>query len=559
MPRSESGLPLEVILADLADEVTVVHQAERTAVSVTGVSVWLPGDSAALPFGALVICPSTRHQAKPWDDVAPLLESGGVAALLVWARPGTKLKVPASVSVPVLLAGDGREAGSLVLRVAQAITNPLESTSRRLTALQRSLTQALSEASPTSAIVSRLGKICNASSTVIAVDGRQLQATGALPQALLFDEIRRAPVDTQSFSIDGWLGVAVRINDPIVENAQFGWIIAASRRPGFPDPYAVSAVQLAASLVETSLRIDVLARSQERAVQSALLEQALSLEVRRDDRELESKLNGLGMRFDDELRVVVVRPLRQASGLGQPAPSPSELATRASEAFTRNGIACLASSRDKSGVLLVRCSAATASRLLMTRGTLPTPLLVGIGRAPRSVGEVSDSFHDAQLAVQALRSRRSGTGIMTFEDFDFATRLFADVGLERMTAWALAFLAPLQEREALLDGLKAFFDHDQNVNVAASALNIHHNSLRYRLAKVEELLRISLRNPAAISSVYLALTALELGLHSQRRSLEGTARTPAPSTHDVEAPRAAAGAWDTRPDAAPGVVLSPDR
>ncbi|MFG2960942.1 helix-turn-helix domain-containing protein [Streptomyces sp. NPDC048291] len=99
---------------------------------------------------------------------------------------------------------------------------------------------------------------------------------------------------------------------------------------------------------------------------------------------------------------------------------------------------------------------------------------------------------------------------MAYEDFDFATRLFANVGLERMVVWAEDFLKPLADREKLLAGLRAYFENDQNTNVAAVALNIHHNSLRHRLTKVEELLTINLKQPAAVSSVFPALTALDL-------------------------------------------------
>jgi sugar diacid utilization regulator len=99
---------------------------------------------------------------------------------------------------------------------------------------------------------------------------------------------------------------------------------------------------------------------------------------------------------------------------------------------------------------------------------------------------------------------------MTYEDFDFATRLFADVGLDRMVEWANDFLSPLAERDTLMDGLRAYFEADQNINLAAESLNIHHNSLRYRLSKVEELLTINLKQPASVSSIFLALTAIDL-------------------------------------------------
>jgi hypothetical protein len=79
-----------------------------------------------------------------------------------------------------------------------------------------------------------------------------------------------------------------------------------------------------------------------------------------------------------------------------------------------------------------------------------------------------------------------------------------------MVSWAEEYLTPLADRENLLAGLRAYFESDQNINLAAEALSIHHNSLRYRLAKVEELLSINLKQPAAVSSAFLALTAIDL-------------------------------------------------
>ena len=145
---------------------------------------------------------------------------------------------------------------------------------------------------------------------------------------------------------------------------------------------------------------------------------------------------------------------------------------------------------------------------------------------------------------------------MAYEDFDFATRLFADVGLDRMVEWAEDFLRPLADRESLMAGLRAYFESDQNINVAAESLSIHHNSLRYRLAKVEELLTINLKQPSAVSSVFLALTAIEL----TRRP--GTLRPQAKGRGgDVRDVAASAGGtmMDTDAISDLGVVIAPDR
>lgn len=79
-----------------------------------------------------------------------------------------------------------------------------------------------------------------------------------------------------------------------------------------------------------------------------------------------------------------------------------------------------------------------------------------------------------------------------------------------MVAWAQEFFRPLDGRDALVVALQVYFERGLNIEAAANDLFVHHNSLRYRLSKIEELLGINLGDPAAISSTYLALTALNL-------------------------------------------------
>ena len=46
-----------------------------------------------------------------------------------------------------------------------------------------------------------------------------------------------------------------------------------------------------------------------------------------------------------------------------------------------------------------------------------------------------------------------------------------------------------------------------DVNATAEAMHVHPNTLRYRLSRVEKLLGRSLRNPATIAKLSLALLA----------------------------------------------------
>jgi len=214
--------------------------------------------------------------------------------------------------------------------------------------------------------------------------------------------------------------------------------------------------------------------------------------------------------------------------------------------------------RDNGVTMLVQCSVGALQRLLTTRQDDLPSLVVGIGRPLTSVDGVVDSYHDAQLAVRTLRHVAQHQRLMAYEDFDFATRLFADVGLDKMVAWAEDFLRPIADRENLLSGLRAYFEYDQNINLAAEALSIHHNSLRYRLGKVEEMLTINLKQPAAVSSLFLALTAVDLTRQSSALRRRRTQSASSLTVADVDAPGTAT-RFETGTPLGLGVVLGPDR
>jgi DNA-binding PucR family transcriptional regulator len=65
----------------------------------------------------------------------------------------------------------------------------------------------------------------------------------------------------------------------------------------------------------------------------------------------------------------------------------------------------------------------------------------------------------------------------------------------------------LRANPPLHEALRAYFDHDLDVAATAASLHMHRNSLRYRLARAEQLLGRSLRQPSTVAAVYLALVA----------------------------------------------------
>jgi sugar diacid utilization regulator len=233
------------------------------------------------------------------------------------------------------------------------------------------------------------------------------------------------------------------------------------------------------------------------------------MRLERQDAELAARVAGLGIDFEQETRVVV-SAFATTPRAGSRQQASELLMEQLGQLLATAGYPSLLTARADGVTMLVQCSVGSVQRMISRAQDRLPGLLVGIGRATGSVDFVVDSYHDAQLAVRTLRRVSPQQSVMAYEDFDFATRLFSDVGMDRMVAWAEDFLKPLSGRDNLLVGLRAYFEHDQNINLAADALSMHHNSLRYRLGKVEELLTINLKQPAAISSLFLALTAIDL-------------------------------------------------
>ena len=55
--------------------------------------------------------------------------------------------------------------------------------------------------------------------------------------------------------------------------------------------------------------------------------------------------------------------------------------------------------------------------------------------------------------------------------------------------------------------MAAYFAHDLDVLATARALHLHANTLRYRLGRIEKLLGRSLKQPATIAALHIALQA----------------------------------------------------
>jgi hypothetical protein len=143
---------------------------------------------------------------------------------------------------------------------------------------------------------------------------------------------------------------------------------------------------------------------------------------------------------------------------------------------------------------------ALASRALMPHA--------GIGRAFAGLAELPASYRDAR---RALRHANDDRPVLCFEDL----RLFDELTLARDDA---ADLIPVVVRETLTQretrlSLDAYVEANLSIAEAAARLNLHPNSLRYRLRRIAELTGL---DPTRMSDLLELLAASRL-MHDKER------------------------------------------
>jgi PucR family transcriptional regulator, purine catabolism regulatory protein len=381
---------------------------------------------------------------------------------------------------------------------------------RRLSSLQRYVVDALRDPEPERAVVERLARFLDASVAVLGPSGQPELAVGTLPVEAVGEFIKdRAPKPVEA-DADGRRVVAAPLASLAGEPPR--WLVLAGHGSGFAGALARSAAETTAPLLAAMERLREVVRKQEHAVKGALLEESLDPVDARDLPGLAARAAGVGLDFSQPARTVVVR---ECAALGAPVDL-SVLGHELEEALGRAGVPHLLTERDGAVVALVQ---GVELRPLLGELLAAQPgAVAGIGRPVTSVAAARHSHRDAELAARGA-SHKTAARILAFEDFDLCTLLVSEAQPAWLGPKVEELIAQVRANPSLYEALKAWFEHDLDIAAAAATLHLHPNSLRYRLAKVEELIGRSLRVPSAIADLHIALLA------------EGSGEAPALGRH----------------------------
>jgi purine catabolism regulator len=394
---------------------------------------------------------------------------------------------------------------------------------RRLSSLQRYVVDALREPEPEAAVVERLARFLDASVAVLTPTGEAELVAGKAPIEAVWAFIKdRAPKLVEA-EVDGWHVVAMPLASLAAEPPR--WLVLGSRSSGFGGTLARSAAEMTAPLLGAMERLREVVRSQEDAVKGALLDEALDALDARELPALAARAAAFGADLSAPARIVV---LRECALLDERVDL-SLLLHELEEALRRAGAPHLLTERDRAVVALVQ--GPEELRALLDELLAAQPgAIAGIGRPFEDLAAARHSHRDAQLAARGA-ARKDAPRILAFEDFDLGTLLVSEAQPAWLGPKVEELIAPVRAHPSLYEGLTSWFEHDLDVGAAAAAIHLHPNSLRYRLAKIEELLGRSLRVPSTIADLHIALLAERTGEGEQeppalRRDLDD--RRPAP-------------------------------
>jgi sugar diacid utilization regulator/putative methionine-R-sulfoxide reductase with GAF domain len=150
-------------------------------------------------------------------------------------------------------------------------------------------------------------------------------------------------------------------------------------------------------------------------------------------------------------------------------------------------------------VLLAPAGAETreVSRALVD--VLGDTLSAGLGRLCLSLDDYADSCAEAAAALDLARRHSHAGELLTPADLGLYGLLVRGSSRQSLESIVEGALGPLLEADAAggseyVKTLDAYLGHDRHLEPTAAALHVHPNTVRYRLAKVQELLQVSLRD-----------------------------------------------------------------
>lgn len=140
----------------------------------------------------------------------------------------------------------------------------------------------------------------------------------------------------------------------------------------------------------------------------------------------------------------------------------------------------------------------------------------GIGMHRDGIMQFHESFKKAQLALDMSMKQKGRGERVSFDDTQLNRLLVHFANDKEVQEITMATLKPLVDYEEkremnLIDTFIAYDNQNGNVSQAARVLNLHRQSLLYRLRKIESLTNLSLDNPDDVFLLNISIKVWQTG------------------------------------------------
>jgi purine catabolism regulator len=474
----------------------LIHGAH--SIEVSGPARWLPEHWVMLTTGV-------RLRARPAEQrslIADLVE-GGIAALgfgigvVSKQVPGALLEEARKRSFPVFTVPFDVPFREIELFVNRSLISTDLYVLQRVVSMQDYLMDAFHEEPPEPVLLKRLASVLRgAEVALVESDGTVIAATGANAAAAWAKARRKSRLHELEYA--GRWGVAARVDRA---NRSPAWLIVLTAGE---DPYrqlVKPVTRAAARLLEVpSLARDSAAwRLRRRRRLAAILHDPSR--TARGARFYEA-LADAGLDLATPCRVVL---FGDSSDGDETEPLPEQVLDRVEDLLDTHQVAHVSSQVGRTVFTFAQDELESLGAWLESADKDSAVLCAGIGEPVTDLNDVERSLFSARIALSELRQQRQIGRVVRYESLDPLTLLLTSPDGSAVRHRFAACLEPLTAETHLLETLEAYYAADLSVPRAARALRIHPNSLRYRLGRIEQIVRLPLSSPRTVAILYLAL------------------------------------------------------
>jgi len=144
------------------------------------------------------------------------------------------------------------------------------------------------------------------------------------------------------------------------------------------------------------------------------------------------------------------------------------------------------------------------------------PVVLAVGSTVADVADARRSLVEAAHVAKAALRAPDGRAYHRLDDVRLRGVLHLLADDDRVTAFAERELGPLLARDAahtsrLIETLRHFCEHGGNKSAAATAAHMSRTAYYQQLARIEQVLGVSLDDPESVLSLHVALLVSEIG------------------------------------------------